>query len=38
MRAQSNLINGKKEGDETAWNKDGSIKYKISYIDGKEVK
>ncbi|NBO10443.1 MAG: hypothetical protein EBV25_02520 [Methylophilaceae bacterium] len=38
MRVQSNFVDGKKEGAETAWNKDGTVKYKSTYIDGQEVK
>jgi antitoxin component YwqK of YwqJK toxin-antitoxin module len=38
MRVQSEFVDGKKEGTETAWNKDGSVKYKSTYMNGQEVK
>jgi antitoxin component YwqK of YwqJK toxin-antitoxin module len=38
MRVQANFVNGKKEGLETAWNKDGSVRYQSKYADGQEVK
>ncbi|MDO9282253.1 MAG: hypothetical protein Q7T88_07725 [Methylotenera sp.] len=38
MRVQSHFVEGMKQGEETAWNKDGSIKYKTTYVGGQEVK
>ncbi|MFM9913096.1 MAG: hypothetical protein ACKVN9_06160 [Methylophilaceae bacterium] len=38
MRVLSNFMNGKKDGEETAFNEDGSISYKSTYVDGKEIK
>jgi antitoxin component YwqK of YwqJK toxin-antitoxin module len=35
---QSHFVEGKKEGVETAWNKDGSVKYQSTYKDGQELK
>ena len=33
-----NVKKGKKEGVETAWNKDGSVKYTSTYANGQQVK
>lgn len=33
-----NIVKGKKEGAEIGWNRDDSIKYQSTYIDGNEIK
>jgi antitoxin component YwqK of YwqJK toxin-antitoxin module len=37
MRVQAEFVNGKKEGLETAWNKDGSVRYQTNYVNGNPV-